>query len=242
MRELGSSRHEILRRLLKERRCPRPCNSLTRWSGSSGSVGTSASDELSASPHGGVARPRPWIRSRHDRRPRPRRRRNEGAKGRDGSSPRVYGGGPHHDHRCGTDCARRLIEPKGPGPGASHATSVLPLTLHCATQSEVVRELIATLIIAAASRGELDPVRLRMVAVAGFATRGLRGPATSATPNVTNGAATTVPTLPAKNPVQSDRTCDMRLATSHLIFKLHDTCFFLWEGNSIFLYAYNVRK
>jgi hypothetical protein len=40
--------------------------------------------------------------------------------------------------------------------------------LHCTTQPEVVRELIATLIIAAASRGELDPVRLRMVAVAGF--------------------------------------------------------------------------
>jgi hypothetical protein len=37
--------------------------------------------------------------------------------------------------------------------------------LHCTTQPDVVRELIATLIIAAASRGELDPVRLRMVAV-----------------------------------------------------------------------------
>jgi len=42
--------------------------------------------------------------------------------------------------------------------------------LHCTTQPEVIRELIATLIIAAASRGELDPVRLRMVAVAGFET------------------------------------------------------------------------
>ncbi len=41
--------------------------------------------------------------------------------------------------------------------------------LHCTTQPEGVRELIAGLIIAAASRGELDPVRLRMVAVAGFA-------------------------------------------------------------------------
>jgi hypothetical protein len=41
--------------------------------------------------------------------------------------------------------------------------------LRCTTQPEVIRELIATLIIAAASRGELDPVRLRMVAVAGFA-------------------------------------------------------------------------
>jgi hypothetical protein len=41
--------------------------------------------------------------------------------------------------------------------------------LHCTTQPEVIRERIATLIIAAASRGELDPVRLRMVAVARFA-------------------------------------------------------------------------
>jgi hypothetical protein len=41
--------------------------------------------------------------------------------------------------------------------------------LHCTSQPEVVRELIATLVIAAASRGELDPVRLRMVALAGFA-------------------------------------------------------------------------
>jgi hypothetical protein len=48
--------------------------------------------------------------------------------------------------------------------------------LHCVTQPELVRELIAGLIIAAASRGELDPVRLRMVAVAGFATRGPRNP------------------------------------------------------------------
>jgi hypothetical protein len=52
--------------------------------------------------------------------------------------------------------------------------------LHCTTRSEVVRELIATLVIDAASRGELDPVRLRMVAVAGFATRGPRDPATLA--------------------------------------------------------------
>jgi hypothetical protein len=41
--------------------------------------------------------------------------------------------------------------------------------LHCTSQPEVVRELIATLVIAAASRGELDPIRLRMVALAGFA-------------------------------------------------------------------------
>jgi hypothetical protein len=41
--------------------------------------------------------------------------------------------------------------------------------LHCTGQPEVVRELIARLVIDAASRGELDPVRLRMVALAGFA-------------------------------------------------------------------------
>jgi hypothetical protein len=41
--------------------------------------------------------------------------------------------------------------------------------LHCTNQPEVVRELIATLVIAAASQGELDPIRLRMVALAGFA-------------------------------------------------------------------------
>jgi hypothetical protein len=36
--------------------------------------------------------------------------------------------------------------------------------LDCTTQPEVVRELIAGLIIAAVCRGELDPVRLRMAA------------------------------------------------------------------------------
>jgi hypothetical protein len=41
--------------------------------------------------------------------------------------------------------------------------------LHCTSQPEVVRELVAGLIIAAANRGELDPIRLRMVAMAGFA-------------------------------------------------------------------------
>jgi len=41
--------------------------------------------------------------------------------------------------------------------------------LHCATRAEVVRELVATLIIAAASQGELDPVRLRTTALTGFA-------------------------------------------------------------------------
>src|SRR6266478_4114259 len=41
--------------------------------------------------------------------------------------------------------------------------------LHCTSQPEEVRELIAALIVAAASRGELDPIHLRMVALAGFA-------------------------------------------------------------------------
>jgi hypothetical protein len=41
--------------------------------------------------------------------------------------------------------------------------------LRCPTQQEVIRELIASLIIAAASRRELDPVCLRKVALAGFA-------------------------------------------------------------------------
>jgi hypothetical protein len=41
--------------------------------------------------------------------------------------------------------------------------------LYCTGQPEVVRELIAALIVAAASRGELDPIRLRTVALAGFA-------------------------------------------------------------------------
>ena len=55
--------------------------------------------------------------------------------------------------------------------------------LYCTSQPEVVREVIATLIITAASRGELDPDRLRMVALAGFATcrpRGLAAVAASA--------------------------------------------------------------
>lgn len=41
--------------------------------------------------------------------------------------------------------------------------------LHCTSRPEVVRELIARLVISAASRGELDPVRLRMLALTGFA-------------------------------------------------------------------------
>jgi hypothetical protein len=52
--------------------------------------------------------------------------------------------------------------------------------LHCMSQPEAVRELIATLIIAAASQGELDPSRLRMVALAGFAICRPRGSAASA--------------------------------------------------------------
>jgi hypothetical protein len=40
--------------------------------------------------------------------------------------------------------------------------------LHRTSQPEVIRELIARLIIAAASRGELDPLRLGKVALAGF--------------------------------------------------------------------------
>jgi len=41
--------------------------------------------------------------------------------------------------------------------------------LHVANQSDELRTLIATLIIAAARRGELNPVRLRTAAVAAFA-------------------------------------------------------------------------
>jgi hypothetical protein len=41
--------------------------------------------------------------------------------------------------------------------------------LHCTSQPEVVRELIAALIIGAASHGELDPISLRRVALEGFA-------------------------------------------------------------------------
>jgi hypothetical protein len=41
--------------------------------------------------------------------------------------------------------------------------------LHCATQPGVVRELVAALIIGAASHGELDPISLRMLALESFA-------------------------------------------------------------------------
>jgi hypothetical protein len=55
--------------------------------------------------------------------------------------------------------------------------------LHCTSQPEVIRELIARLIIAAASRGEFDPIRLRMVALAGFTMFRPRGlPAATANP------------------------------------------------------------
>ena len=52
--------------------------------------------------------------------------------------------------------------------------------LHCTSQPEVVRELIATLVIGAASQGELDPTRIGMVALAGFAICRPRGLAASA--------------------------------------------------------------
>jgi hypothetical protein len=56
--------------------------------------------------------------------------------------------------------------------------------LHCMSEHEVARKLIATLIVAAASRGEFDPIRLRMVALAGFAAAQLRSP--YAPPNAAN--------------------------------------------------------
>jgi hypothetical protein len=48
--------------------------------------------------------------------------------------------------------------------------------LHCAGEPQVVRELVAALIVAAASRGELDPFRLRMAALTGFAIAQRRPP------------------------------------------------------------------
>jgi hypothetical protein len=48
--------------------------------------------------------------------------------------------------------------------------------LHVTDQSKALRALIATLIIAAASQGELNPVRLRAAAVAGFAIEKSLGP------------------------------------------------------------------
>ena len=55
--------------------------------------------------------------------------------------------------------------------------------LHCTSQPEVIRELIARLIIAAASRGEFDPIRLRMAALAGFTMFRPRGLPASDTAN-----------------------------------------------------------
>jgi hypothetical protein len=57
--------------------------------------------------------------------------------------------------------------------------------LHCTSQPEVIRELIARLIIAAASRGELDPIRLRVVALAGFTIFRPRGLPAAASANAT---------------------------------------------------------
>jgi hypothetical protein len=55
--------------------------------------------------------------------------------------------------------------------------------LLCTSQPEVIRELIAGLIIAGASRGEFDPLRLRKVALASFAIFCQRGLPASATAN-----------------------------------------------------------
>jgi hypothetical protein len=57
--------------------------------------------------------------------------------------------------------------------------------VHCTSQPEVIRKLITTLILAAATRGELDQVRLRMVAPAGFTIFRLRGVPVSSTANAT---------------------------------------------------------
>jgi hypothetical protein len=53
--------------------------------------------------------------------------------------------------------------------------------LRCTSQPKVFRELIARLIIAAASRGELDSIRLRKAAMAGFTIFRPRGLPASAT-------------------------------------------------------------
>jgi hypothetical protein len=55
--------------------------------------------------------------------------------------------------------------------------------LRCTSQPEVIRELIAGLIIATATHGELDPIRLRMRALAGFTIFRPRGLPTAATAN-----------------------------------------------------------
>jgi hypothetical protein len=48
--------------------------------------------------------------------------------------------------------------------------------LHCTRPLEGVREFIAALIVAAARQGDLDPVRLRMAALAGFSIAQRRPP------------------------------------------------------------------
>jgi hypothetical protein len=48
--------------------------------------------------------------------------------------------------------------------------------LHCVRPLEGVQEFIAALIVAAARQGDLDPVRLRMAALVGFAIAQRRPP------------------------------------------------------------------
>jgi hypothetical protein len=48
--------------------------------------------------------------------------------------------------------------------------------LHCTSSLEAVPEFIAALIVAAARQGELDPARLRMAALVGFAITQRRPP------------------------------------------------------------------
>jgi hypothetical protein len=61
-----------------------------------------------------------------------------------------------------------VFEPEATG-AMGEAFEAACQELHCSNQPDALRELIATLIIAAARRGEFDPVRLRMAALAGFA-------------------------------------------------------------------------
>jgi hypothetical protein len=55
--------------------------------------------------------------------------------------------------------------------------------LHFTSQPQAIRELIARLIITAASRGELDPIRLRMATLARFTIFRPRGLPASAAAN-----------------------------------------------------------
>jgi hypothetical protein len=59
--------------------------------------------------------------------------------------------------------------------------------LHCTGPFERAREFVAALIVAAARQGELDPVRLRMTALAGFAIAQSHTP--RSTPKVARAAA-----------------------------------------------------